>query len=110
VLAVVAMEFVAVGAMDVMEVVLAIQLLSLGPRGAGYLAASFGAGAVIGGVVLIALVERRQLVGVLLAAALAWGCAFLVIGALPAVAITFALLAPLGGRNPNGTVILFRPR
>jgi hypothetical protein len=44
VLAVVAMEFVAIGAMDVMEVVLAIQLLSLDPGGAGYFAASFGAG------------------------------------------------------------------
>jgi MFS family permease len=96
VFAVIAAQHVAEGAMDVLEVVLAIKVLSLGPGGAGYLAASFGAGAVAGGFVAITLVGRQRLVGVLLAAALAWGGAFIGIGLWPAVGVAFAFLAGAG--------------
>ena len=41
-------QFVAIGALDVLYVVLAISVLDLGGAGAGYLNAAFGAGGVAG--------------------------------------------------------------
>lgn len=96
VLSVVGVQFVAEGAMDVLEVVLAINVLALGAGAAGYLGAAFGAGSVIGGVVALALVGRHRLVEVLVGAALAWGAAFVVIGVWPTVPGAFILLCACG--------------
>src|SRR5206468_2924954 len=63
------LEFVAIGAVDVLVVVLALKVLPLGASGAGYLAAAFGAGAVLGGVAAVSLVGGR-LVTALVGAAL----------------------------------------
>ena len=54
-------QFVAIGALDVLYVVLAISVLDLGGSGAGYLNAAFGAGGVAGIAVTVALVGRRRL-------------------------------------------------
>ena len=51
-------QFVAIGALDVLYVVLAISVLDLGGSGAGYLNAAFGAGGVAGIAVTVALVGR----------------------------------------------------
>ena len=56
-----AAQFVAIGALDVLYVVLAISVLDLGGSGAGYLNAAFGAGGVAGIAVTVALVGRRRL-------------------------------------------------
>jgi hypothetical protein len=94
-IAILGLEFVAIGAVDVLVVVLALKVLALGASGAGYLAASFGAGAVLGGVVAVSLVGGR-LVAALVGAALAWGAAFLALGAWPTVGGAFFLLAGAG--------------
>jgi MFS transporter/cyclic nucleotide-binding protein len=91
-----AAESVAIGALDVVYVVLAVSLLDLGGSGAGYLNAAFGAGGVLGIAATAALVGRRRLIPPLVAGAVAWGCAFLVLGARPQVASAFALLAVAG--------------
>jgi len=91
-----AAESVAVGALDVLYVVLAVSLLGLGGSGAGYLNAAFGAGGVLGIASTAALVGRRHLVPPLAAGALVWGGAFLVLGASPQTATAFALLAVAG--------------
>jgi Cyclic nucleotide-binding domain/Major Facilitator Superfamily len=91
-----AAESIAIGALDVLYVVLAISLLELGGSGAGYLNAAFGAGGVIGVVATAALVGRRHLTPALAAGGLAWGGAFLVLGADPRTATAFALLAVAG--------------
>jgi CRP-like cAMP-binding protein len=96
VLSVVSVQCVAEGALDVLEVVLAINVLALGAGAAGYLGAAFGAGGVIGGVVALALVGRHRLVEVVVGAALAWGAAFIVIGVWPTVAGSFILLCACG--------------
>jgi MFS family permease len=96
VIAVLTSEYIAEGAMDVLEVVLALKVLSLGNSGVGYLAAAFGAGAILGGALTVALVGRQRLVGVLLAAGVVWGAAFLVLGVWPAVGLAFGLLAGAG--------------
>jgi MFS family permease len=91
-----AAESVAIGALDVVYVVLAVSLLGLGGSGAGYLNAAFGAGGVLGIAATAALVGRRHLVPPLAAGALVWGGSFLVIGANPRTATAFALLAVAG--------------
>ena len=67
-------QFVAIGALDVLFVVLAIDMLGTGEGWVGYLNAAFGAGGVLGGPVTVALVgraisRRRSRVGADLAAA-----------------------------------------
>jgi hypothetical protein len=65
-------QFVAIGALDVLYVVLAISVLELGGSGAGYLTAAFGAGGVAGIAVTVALVGRRHLLPPLLSAHQRW--------------------------------------
>ena len=76
---VVGSQYILVGALDVLYVVLAITTLGMGESGAGYLNAAFGAGGVIGVAVTAALVARRRLAPALIAgivtAALALGAA-----------------------------------
>jgi hypothetical protein len=91
-----AAESVAIGALDVVYVVLAVSLLDLGGSGAGYLNAAFGAGGVLGIAATAALVGRRYLTPALAAGALAWGVSFAVVGADPRTATAFALLAVAG--------------
>jgi MFS family permease len=90
------MQFVLIGALDVLFVVLAIDVLDLGGSGAGYLNAAFGAGGVIALAVTIRLVGRRRLAPALVAAALAWSLAMLVLGLWPTVVGAFTLLAAAG--------------
>jgi MFS family permease len=89
-------QFFAMGALDVLEVVLAIKVLGLGASGAGYLGAAFGAGGLAGGVAALGLIGRRRVVSWLLCAAILWGLAFVIIGAWPSVVVAFGLLAGAG--------------
>lgn len=95
-LGLVAIQFVAIGALDVLVVVLALRVLSLGSSGAGYLQAAFGAGAVLGGVGGLLLVGRHRLVLPLLGAAIGWGAAFTVLGVWPTAVGGFVFLAAAG--------------
>lgn len=89
-------QFVAVGALDVLYVVLAISVLDLGGSGAGYLNAAFGAGGVLGIAATAALVGRSRLTPPLVLALAVWSAALAAIGLWPAVLGTFVLLA-VGG-------------
>jgi hypothetical protein len=91
-----AAESVAIGALDVVYVVLAVSLLDLGGSGAGYLNAAFGAGGVLGIAATAALIGRRYLTPALAAGVLAWGVSFAIVGADPRTATAFALLAVAG--------------
>ncbi len=93
---VIAVEHVVIGALDVLVVVLAISVLGLGSPAAGYLNAAFGLGATIGGLAAVGLIGARSLAVPLVTAALVWGVAFAVLGALMATAATFGLLAVAG--------------
>ncbi|MDQ2984743.1 MAG: cyclic nucleotide-binding domain-containing protein, partial [Actinomycetota bacterium] len=95
--ALLATQFVAIGALDVLYVVLAIGVLDLGGSGAGYLNAAFGAGGVVGIGATAALVGRARLSGPLVAGLLAWLAAFLVLGLDPTTIGAFLLLAVAGG-------------
>ena len=76
-------QFVAIGALDVLYVVLAISVLDLGGSGAGYLNAAFGAGGVAGIAVTVALIGRRRLMPALVLGVVVWGAAFALLGAWP---------------------------
>jgi MFS family permease len=95
-LGVCSIQFVAYGALDVLIVVLAVELLSLGASGAGYLNAAFGVGGIAGGMGTLWLIGREHLAPPLVAAVLAWGLAFFMIGVLPSVIGAFLLFAVAG--------------
>jgi MFS family permease len=95
-LALLGVQFIALGALDVLEIVLAVHVLSIGASGAGYLAAAFGAGGIAGATGTIALVGRQRLGGTVPAAAAAIGIAFVALGVWPTVAGAFALVGAVG--------------
>lgn len=76
------------GAIDLLVVVLAVQVLALGPGAAGYLSAAFGAGGLLGAGAAVMLVGRRlalPLAGAALLGGLALGGLALTSSALVAV-------------------------
>jgi hypothetical protein len=89
-------EHVAIGALDVLVVVLAISTLGLGSPAAGYLNAAFGVGAAVGGMAGVALAGARRVGLPLVAAALAWAAAFELLGVLQTPGAAYVLL-PLAG-------------
>jgi hypothetical protein len=95
-LAMLTAEYAVLGALDVLEVVLAALVLGLGAGGAGYLGAVFGAGGLIGAAAALALVGRDRLALPLLLAGAVWGSAFVAIGVWPALGTTLCLLAIAG--------------
>jgi MFS family permease len=93
-------QFVAIGALDVLYVVLAISVLDLGGSGAGYLNAAFGAGGVAGIAVTVALVGRRRLLPPLVLGIAVWGAAFALLAAWSTTLSAVLLLAVAGaGRS-----------
>ena len=85
------------GAIDLLVVVLAVQVLSLGAGASGYLSAAFGAGGLVGGVAAIVLVGRR--LATPLAAAALLGAAALAALAVPSTAVVAGLLLALVGAS-----------
>jgi MFS family permease len=88
--------FLLLGALDILFVVLAIDVLDLGDGWAGYLSAAFGAGSLIGGLAAITLVGRRYLVPPVAAGVMICGAAFVVIGLWPSAPAAVLLLALSG--------------
>ena len=93
-------QFVVIGALDVLYVVLALGVLDLGPSGAGYLNAAFGLGGVLGVAATAALVGRARLAPPLLTGAAVWTLSLWVLGAWATTIGAFVLLAAAGvGRS-----------
>jgi hypothetical protein len=93
-------QFVLLGALDVLFVVLAIGVLDLGGSGAGYLNAAFGLGGTVGIAATVALVGRKRLAPAVAAGAAAFSLAFVLIGIWPTAAGTFLLVVAAGaGRS-----------
>jgi MFS family permease len=93
-------QYLVIGALDVLFVVLAVSVLDHDGSVAGYLNAAFGAGGVVGIVVTVALVGRSRLVPPLVAGVVAWSAAFVVLAARPSLVAALVLLACAGaGRS-----------
>ena len=89
-------QYVLVGALDLIYVVLAVDLLDLGSSGAGYLSAAFGAGSLAGGIVATVLIARSRLAPVLLVCLALIASSMLLLGVATTVATAFALV-PVAG-------------
>jgi MFS family permease len=87
---------VVVGALDVLLVAAAIDLLGIGASGAGYLNAAFGAGGIAGAAAALGLVGRRRLSPPLAAGACLFGAPVAAMAAFPS-ATTAPILIALGG-------------
>lgn len=96
VLGVLAAEYIALGALDVLVVVLAVRTLHLGASFAGYLDACFGLGSVLGAATAVRLVGASSLARPLLGAAIAWAVAYAILGIAPTLATGIALLCLAG--------------
>ena len=96
VVAVLGAEYLVIGVLDVLLVVLAIGVLEMGESGAGYLSAAFGAGGILGSVAAVSLIGRRRLASPLIAAAAGWAALMVALGAWPTVGGAFLLLAIAG--------------
>lgn len=83
------------GAIDVLLVVAAIDLLGMGQGGAGYLTAALGLGAIVGGAATLLLVGRRLAPYLLLGVA-AWGVFLVLVATAPQPRVALALLAAAG--------------
>ncbi len=88
--------FVMIGALDLLCVVLALDLLHMGPGGAGFLNAALGGGALLAAFVTAFLVGRRHLSKTLTATLLIAVTALALVGAVPRVIPALALIALVG--------------
>jgi MFS family permease len=86
-------HFVVLGALDVLNLVLAISLLHSGQAGVGYLNAAFGAGSVISVVLTARLVGRPRFAPPMIIAAALWGVAFVLLATAHATLVAVLLLA-----------------
>ena len=89
-------QFLMIGALDILFVVLAVEVLEMGGAGAGYLNAAFGAGGVIGIAATVALVGRAQLAPAVVCAALVWSLALLGLAVWTSVAAALVLFVLAG--------------
>ena len=90
------LQAMAIGALDVLYVVLAVAVLGHGGETAGYLNAAFGAGGVLGVVATVALVGRSRLALPLAGGLVVWAAALAGIGAVSSTTAALALLAAAG--------------
>ena len=91
-----AAQFVAIGALDVLYVVLAIDVLNEGEAWAGYLNAAFGAGGVLAIGATALLVGRRHLAPAVLVGAGWWLAGFVALAVVARVGAALGLLAVAG--------------
>ena len=95
---------VVVGALDILFVATAIDLLDIGASGAGYLSAAFGFGAIVGAASTIALVGRHRLTPPLATGALVFGVPIGLVAVAPSAVSAPALFAVAGGGRSIGDV------
>ena len=96
VLAVLGGQYVLIGSLDLLQVNLAIDVLGLGGAGAGYLSASFGVGAVLGGMLAAVLVTRTGLAPIMVGALLVIAAAMAVLGSWAGLVVALVAL-PVAG-------------
>jgi MFS family permease len=84
------------GAVDVLVVLIAIELLDLGDAGVGWLNSAWAVGGIVGAAAAISLLGRGRLAAGLAGGCLLVGIPLLLVAALPEVAVAVAALAILG--------------
>lgn len=87
------------GALNVLAVVMAIELLDMGESGVGFLLAAVGIGGLLGTLAALTLVGRRHLAGAFTIGLALWGLPIALIAAWPEPAVALVLLALVGVGN-----------
>jgi MFS family permease len=90
-----AAQYLLLGALDVLLVVLAFELLEIGSSGVGLLNSALGAGAILGSALTVWLVGRRLVVPIAIGFA-CWGLALAAIGLVPTPLAVPVLIAVAG--------------
>jgi len=101
-----AQTFVA-GALTVLIVVMAFELLDMGESGVGWLNSAIGVGALLGSVAALSLAGMRRLGPPFLAGVLLWGVPLVLIGLWSEPALAIVLLAVVGAGNSLVDVAAF---
>ena len=91
------MQFVIIGAFDVLYVVLALEVLDVGQGWVGYLNAGFAAGGVAGSSLAVILITRRRLAPPIGLAVLGMGVATMLLAWAPSAIGALLLLVVVGG-------------
>lgn len=87
------------GALSVLVVAAAIELLGMGEAGVGYLDSAVGVGGLLGAVVALGLAGRRGLGTLLALGLIAWGVPIVLIGLVPQAGLALALMVIVGVAN-----------
>jgi hypothetical protein len=90
-------QWVVIGALDILFVVLAVDVLNRGQGWVGYLSMAYGAGGALAGLAGMALVGRRRLVPPILGGVVLIGAALGLTALSTTAAATVVLLAVVGG-------------
>ena len=89
-------QYLLIGAMDLILVLLATETLHLGASGPGLLGASFGVGAVLGGAASTVLVARPRLAPLLMLTVVGISGSLVLVAAVPTLAVALIVL-PVAG-------------
>jgi predicted MFS family arabinose efflux permease len=89
-------QMVVSGAMVVLGVVFAVEILGTGPAGVGLIDSVLGVGAVVGGFVAIARSVRNKIALDLVTGTMLWSLPLLLVVAAPSPATVFAMVAVMG--------------
>ena len=92
-------QTVVAGALGVLVVVTALELLDQGPSGVGLLEAASGVGSLAGAVAAFALIGRKRLASDFGLGIVLWGAPLILIGAWPNTAVALVALGVLGLGN-----------
>lgn len=93
----VAAEYLLVGLIDILLVVLALDVLDMGLSGPGILNSSMGIGALVGAALAVFLAGRPRLAPAVLLGAVVAGVPLAIAGFAPIVVVAFAMLVLSGG-------------
>lgn len=87
------------GAMSVLIVAGAVEMLSMGEEGVGFLNAAIGAGGLLGAASAMSVVGRRRMAPAFFVGLLLWGGPILVSGLVPAAAVALLAMSVVGAGN-----------
>lgn len=93
-------QTVVAGASLVFGVAIALDLTDLGPAGLGYLDSTLGVGAMIGGLLTVALATRHRLASDFGWGVVFWALPLLLVAVWPVAAAAFLAMAIIGAANP----------